>query len=924
MNFYAVMRELSAFYARITGITNNKRTVLQFMRISLLITVIILTSIQLLLAFPVKGQNMHTDQVKVNLKHQSVEEAIHQIEQQTSFIFFYRKSSLTNLQILNLPYASRTVEQTLTELLKNTFLTFRQVDNHIFLESSTEDTSYEVSGRVISIEHKPVEMATITLKNASNLKDVQVTFADTTGNFKLTVAKKGNYLLVISAVGMDSLTIGLELSDFKMIKLPDITLHPFSHRLKEVSVLAQRPLLTRSIDKLTLNVEGSVYEKGEDGLRLFNVIPGVQVTGRDILFRGSESVTVYVDNRRVMLPADQLFAYLRSIPSESIKSYELKVVPGAENEAQNGGVIINIVLKSEYKYGLSGNVSGGYWYNGNNNVTGSTLINYRVGKLTMQGSFNYLRSPAFYEDYIIQEFKSTKVYSQQTEKYTEDYNFFSYNVGMDYKLTDKQTIGANYNMFTNPGDISNATTTNINFLANAHANSVDSSLYTNNGSKFRYINQMANAFYRNKLDSLGSKLDMGYSYIHYDLNDPRPIETKFLNSAGAEFHPRDSLFTNNSGKSTIHAANIDVEKYFSKSLVLNIGGKYTGSKTDYSMDYRHGLTGVSPLDTLRSNRFLYNEQILAFYGTLAQSFNQWQVKVGLRTEQTNYNGKSVTTGQTIGRNQWDLFPSAYVNRKIGETHSFTLSYARRIDRPGFRQLNPFTSITSLNSVQEGNPNLLPYYSNNVQLEYLLKNKYSLTVGYQNTEKAIASRVTNVGDVIISKDENISNNNNVFMSLYIPIKVTKWWEINTNATLRYSTIDVRTIPAVHRSKLSQNIWASNKFNLPGKYFIEVSGSYNRNNFYGIYDASNSGKLDMTIKKSFFKDRLTSRITTEDPFHLYKPGYVINTTDFTRKSVRNRLAWSRYVGIWLTYNFSSGKKQTNRENIDAGGNEARGRL
>jgi len=55
-----------------------------------------------------------------------------------------------------------------------------------------------------------------------------------------------------------------------------------------------------------------------------------------------------------------------------------------------------------------------------------------------------------------------------------------------------------------------------------------------------------------------------------------------------------------------------------------------------------------------------------------------------------------------------------------------------------------------------------------------------------------------------------------------------------------------------------------------------------------------------------------------------GYVINTTEFTRKVVRARLDFIRYAGIFLTYNFSGGKKQTNRENIDAGANEARGRL
>lgn len=404
-----------------------------------------------------------------------------------------------------------------------------------FLLSATilQAQTKKVSGKIKQDNGTAVADVAVTLRTISDSTLVKGVVTDKQGSFVLENLDTGTYLLNVSHVSFKPCWQKVVIANMD-VTLKDVLLAKIAATvLKEVMVKSQKPLFTRSIDKLTLNVEGTVYEKGENGLRLFNVIPGVQVTGRDIQFRGSEGVTVYVDNRRIILPGDQLFAYLSSIPSESIKSYELKAVPGAENDAQNGGVIINIVLKSEYKYGLSGNVNSGYWYNGDNNVKGSTLVNYRVGKLTMQGSFNYWRSPASYEDHITQEFKSTGVYSQQTEKYREDYHSVSYNVGIDYKLTDKQTIGANYNMFTNPGDISNTTTTDINFLANAHANSIDSSLYTNSGSKFRYINQMANVFYRNKLDSLGSKLDVGYSYIYYDLNDPRFIETKFLNSAWA-------------------------------------------------------------------------------------------------------------------------------------------------------------------------------------------------------------------------------------------------------------------------------------------------------------------------------------------------------------------------------------------------------
>jgi len=907
------------------GRVYNKHFIVWLMRVSFTIFLFVFLLFQVLMALPVKSQRISDYTVTLKLEEESLLTVIKRIEAQTIFRFYYRKADVKQITALNIGYRTRTVEHTLYELLKNTDFTFRQIDNNILLEKRDRQTGYLIKGRVMGPEHKPVDMATVQLLRFNERQLVASALADTGGRFNMTVYDKGEYLLKVLSAGADSLEQKITVEgEPQTIELPDIVLSTTSIQLKDVIIKGQHQLINRSPDKLTLNVEGSIHEKGEDALRLFNVIPGVQVTGKDILFRGSESITVYVDNRRILLPGDQLFAYLRAIPSESIKSYELKVVPGAENDAQHGGVIINIVLKSEYKYGLSGNVSAGYWYTKYDNTSSSAFLNYRTGKFNIQGGLNYRRSFAFYEDGITQVFKSTGVFSPQSENYTEHYNSIGYNFAADYKIDPRQTMGIEYNMFTNPGDISNKIGTRIDYLANARTNVIDSAIYTDKTTRFDYTNQMANVFYRNKLDTNGSRLDVGYSYIYYGLHDPAAIESRFLNSSGTEFRNRDSLFTYTAGKSTIHVANVDMEKHLGKSLVLSAGSKYTAAKTDYAMEYREGLTAQSPLNTTLSNRFLYNEHILAFYGTLAQTFKQWSIKTGLRVEQTNYDGRSVTTGQTIGRNRWNLFPSAYINRKLGQDHSFTLSYARRIDRPGFRQLNPFVSYTNLNTIQEGNPNLLPYYSNNIQLEYLLRNKYSFTVGYQNTENGIAANVRNFGDVIISRDENISDNDNVFISLYLPFRLTKWWELSTNATFRYKTLDIRNTTALHRSKYTQNTWARSKFDLPGKYFIEISGFYSSPDFYDIYDSFSVRKLDFVLKKSFLKERLTANIEIQDPFHLYKPSHEISTAEFSRNSIRNRVDWGRYAGIWLTYNFSKGKKQGNKEHIDAAGNEARRRL
>ncbi len=902
----------------------NKSFFIWLMRISFIITFAILMSFQMLLAREARGQTMSEAMISMKLENETLLDAIKEMEAKTSFRFFFRRAELKDIAGISLPLNTRSVETTLKEILRNTDITFKQVENNILLERRNNQEGYLIKGRILGPDYRPAKLTTIQVMKTPGNEVIITALADTGGRFSLRLVNKGEYMLKISASQTDTLIQRVRLENDNTIDLPDLILSRNTIHLNDVSIVSNKPLINRSIDKLTLNIQGTVYEKGENALKLFGVIPGVVMNGRNILFRGSEGVTVYVDNRRILFQGEQLLSYLRAIPSESIKSYELKAVPGAEIDAQNAGVVINIVLKAEYKYGLTCNIGTGYWNNDQDNTKATTFLNYRAGKFNFQGGFNYFWTPSFYQDEITQKFKGTNVYSLQNENYLERYHNISYNAGLEFKASEKQTLGANYNMFTNPGSVSSIYTTDIAYFNDIQPALADSSSRSVKSTIFTYANHMANVYYRNKIDTLGSRLDIGYSYIYYGLTDPASLETSYTDRMGSILRANDGLFTKTTGRSNVHVGNVDLEKYFTSTTVLNLGAKFTASSTDYKMDFRKGLTEQSILDPLRSNSFVYHEYISAIYSSLSGSINKWEYKLGLRAEQTNYNGQSITTQQTIGRNQLNLFPAVFFNRKFGNNHSYTLSYNRRIERPGFRQLNPFITYTNLNSVQEGNPELQPYFSNNLQLEYLFKNKYSITIGYQNTNNGITENITNRGETVVSRDENISDNNNVFASLYIPVKLTSWWDFNTNATFRNKTLDVRGTVGVKRSKFTQNVWATSKFNLPGKYFIEVSGFFNSDDFYGIYDSHSRGKIDVTVKKSFFKDKLTSSLEFQDPFKLYRPKSVINTPDFTRTIVRKRLDFVRYVGIFLTYNFSIGKKQNNKEDVDAPGNQLRGRL
>ena len=66
----------------------------------------------------------------------------------------------------------------------------------------------------------------------------------------------------------------------------------------------------------------------------------------------------------------------------------------------------------------------------------------------------------------------------------------------------------------------------------------------------------------------------------------------------------------------------------------------------------------------------------------------------------------------IGNISWDssylqLFPTAFLNYKIKEDQTVGLSVSRRIDRPGYSQLNPFLFLIDVTTYATGNPGLLP-------------------------------------------------------------------------------------------------------------------------------------------------------------------------------------------------------------------------
>jgi TonB-dependent SusC/RagA subfamily outer membrane receptor len=188
--------------------SNRKQLIKQIMRIGFLSLVIVLTTMQLLVALPVKSQKISSVEVRLELRNETLLTAFKKIEQQTPFRFVYRKGELVTLPARTLSSSTYTVEQVLNMLLEDTDLSYKQVDNNVLIQTSTVrperlDKSEEIvttladiiKGQVTDTRGETLPGVSIKIKGTT----VGAT-SDLDGRYTINVPNK-NSVLVFTYIG---------------------------------------------------------------------------------------------------------------------------------------------------------------------------------------------------------------------------------------------------------------------------------------------------------------------------------------------------------------------------------------------------------------------------------------------------------------------------------------------------------------------------------------------------------------------------------------------------------------------------------------------------------------------------------------------------------------------------------------------------
>ncbi len=146
----------------------------------------------------------------------------------------------------------------------------------------------------------------------------------------------------------------------------------------------------------------------------------------------------------------------------------------------------------------------------------------------------------------------------------------------------------------------------------------------------------------------------------------------------------------------------DWEHPIGKKEILSLGARWLQEDADYH--YLFAGSGDPSLDFSAADAFRSTENTASAYATFQQTIGSWTVMPGLRLEEDNRRISS--PGQPdLHIDRTDFFPTFHAEHRFGKSITLTLSYSRRIDRPGAYELHPYPTVTGPLSIWEGNASL---------------------------------------------------------------------------------------------------------------------------------------------------------------------------------------------------------------------------
>lgn len=738
------------------------------------------------------------------------------------------------------------------------------------LVAGAQKNTYGMTGRVVDKDGAAVIRASVKLSMTGDSTFRRMTVADDNGVFKLSGLAGGNYTLEITYIGLADYLSDVTVkgdTDLGTIRMDDS-----SEMLGEVTVMANYTRLKRTGETI-VKVKGNPLTKGKSTQNFLKYVRGIDVTESSLSLNGKSNTLIYLEDRPIS------FEQLKSIPPSMIDNIE--IIPFADasyGENATGGVV-KIHLREEG--GLIGTAT---LYGGMNTKdlygeSPNLNVLYSKGKFTVN---NYLT--AFecgqYPTLVTKEYDSSDgsyTYKDNILKYRKfsDYMSLRYNFNKTDRLDLYGGVLLRWDRMLN-NSISGADTLDIEAKPNRRSYSV--------GTQYRKgLGNGGENFMVMRLEYSKSKYDNGYEYNRNGMFDSsRQYYDMDIVSVSpyAKFKFNDKM--NMAAGLQYYYVSDWNDNRGTKTMTYMDDGRYRLDQSYYTAWAEYGLQPVKSLFLKLGLRYRGTEDRYKDYLDSSMSFDRWQDGI---------------CPSLFG--QWTI--------DSDKMRYLSISYRRTFNLPSLGYMLPNVTWQGDDLYSTGNMNLKKETYDNVELNFSLNRRLSLSYGM--------SYGSDIVSVIMHQDENrpgvyytMPENSAYCMQQSVMLdysgRIFSFWHTNTNISYLYRHSRSGSGKISHGMVTFKS---NNDFTVSKNLGFTLNMSASSRSMTESYEENAKFKMDVSGYMSLMKGKMNVSLLYENLFYNRRKRTICGE-GWERK--RLLLNADSHVVLFFTWNFTAGKKIKNQ--------------
>jgi hypothetical protein len=783
---------------------------------------------------------------------------------------------------------------------------------------SAQNKTLTIKGTVIdSVKQTPLGYVTVILKDAAG-KAVKSTLTKDDGSFLIQTSIAAGFKINIAYVGYSTKILPVkEVSE--NLDFGKIVLAPSSNQLKEVSVVAARPIVKREVDRIAYDVQADPESTVLTALDMLRKVPMLSVDAQDnIKLKGSGNYKILINNKESSLVAKNPSDVFKAMPAANIERIEVITTPPAKYDAEGLAGIINIITKKNADQGYNGSINlreNTVWGPGVN--LNGTVKHGKFGVSGYAGIGSQKRQNNPFEN---------------TQTFTRDNSVLAQN--------GTNTFGGNYTYLnaelSYEIDTLNLITGSIDFNKGKFKQGSDqqTAQRESNGDLAQFYHLV------NDGNNTWTGLDAGINYqlgFKKDKNRLLTLSYKYSHSPSTQFNDvriSDAIAyrlpnyqQRNKAGSNVQTYQLDYV-YPVKKFNIEAGGKaiLRDNYSDFTSDSLAKISGLYVNNPSQTNEFSYQQNVYSFYNSYQLKLAKWTAKAGLRLERTTINADFTSVGSAIKQDYNNFIPSVSLLRSF-KTSSINFGFTERIQRPGIWQLNPFVDRSNPKFISTGNPNLQPELNHTFELTYsnFAKGSINIGVSYAFSNNSIqnvsnittATNTTGTQDTITTSTyQNLGSNKSLGINLSANYTFFKKLSLSINSQLNQIYLQGSYGGQLYKNNgLTGNAFANLGYKLDNGYRFGFDAGY----FSG--DVLLQGKSSYFIftsysaSKELLKKKLTVAVAASNPYKKrFQFTQYTSTPDYYQLS-HNQNLYSNFR-ISLSYKFGklSGDIKKNQRSIN----------